>query len=148
MPVRPKPASPARTSAEPEEAAEPEPRGEGAALLNAGPVALPFARRDIERLRLVLLAQRRLREVNGPASVRRLKAAKSYFEEAVRWLEIHGGPEGRELAARWWGPEPVEGGPAGSPEAAPEDASPASPPPARRRRRRRRRRSSPPANPA
>jgi len=70
------------------------------------PMTLPFARRDLERLRLVLLAQRRLRESQGPASARRMVAAKSYFEEAVRWLEIHGGEEGRELAAHWRGPGP------------------------------------------
>ena len=48
----------------------------------------------------VLLAQRRLREAHGPGAARRTIAAKSYFEDAVRWLEIHGGPDGRELAAR------------------------------------------------
>jgi 4a-hydroxytetrahydrobiopterin dehydratase len=75
-----------------------------------GPLALPFARRDLERLRLVLLAQRRLREAHGPAGARRAVAGKGYFEEAVRWLEIHGGEEGRELAAQWRGMDagPVE----------------------------------------
>ncbi len=34
------------------------------------PLLLPFARRDLERLRLVLLAQRRLREAHGPGSAR------------------------------------------------------------------------------
>ena len=28
-------------------------------------------------------------------------AGRGYFEEAVRWLEIHGGVEGQELAAHW-----------------------------------------------
>jgi poly(A) polymerase len=118
------------------------------------PLVLPFARRDLERLRLILLAQRRLREVHGPASVRRLLAGKLYFEEAVRWLEIHGGPEGRELAAHWRGLEPVEApfgaraaseGPHG-PEA--ERAAPAEAVPPTRRRRRRRRRRGPRAEPA
>jgi hypothetical protein len=129
--------------------AGPEEPGEGAASEGSGPIALPFARRDVERLRLVLLAQRRLREVDGPSSARRLMAGKGYFEEAVRWLEIHGGPEGRELAARWRGPETgsTQESPAGPPEAAPVGASPAAAPP-RRRRRRRRRRPSPPASPA
>ncbi len=111
---------------------------------------LPFARRDLERLRLVLLAQRRLREAQGPASARRAMAAKSYFEDAVRWLAIHGGDEGRELAAQWWG---LGAGPA---EPA-DDEGPAPPPEgdavagegeASRRRRRRRRRRRPPAKPA
>jgi poly(A) polymerase len=115
---------------------------------DAAPLALPFARRDLERLRLVLLVQRRLRERHGPSAARHATAAKSYFEDAVRWLEIHGGEEGRELAASWRGlePGPVEegqadtGGPAGAP-APPAGGS-------RRRRRRRRRRPSEPAGPA
>jgi hypothetical protein len=28
-------------------------------------------------------------------------AAKSYFDDAVRWLEIHGGPDVSELVAEW-----------------------------------------------
>ena len=118
----------------------------------AVPLALPFARRDIERLRLVLLAQRRLRERQGPSSARRAMAARSYFEDALRWLEIHGGEEGRELAVEWRGLEPgpdeepaVE---AERPEAGAEGASgqPAAGNRRRRRRRRRRRPSEP--NPA
>ncbi len=109
---------------------------------------LPFARRDLERLRLVLLAQRRLREAHGPASARRAMAAKSYFDDAVRWLAIHGGDEGRELATQWWGlgdlPAPVEEEGAAPPA---EGAAEAEVEPSRRRRRRRRRRR-PPAKPA
>jgi len=120
---------------------EEEPRG----AAPEGPLALPFARRDLERLRLVLLAQRRLREAHGPAAARRALAAKAYFEEAVRWLEIHGGEEGRELAAQWWG---TETGPEEPAEPAPPEAeAPArgrEGPRRRRRRRRRRPRSTPP----
>jgi poly(A) polymerase len=113
-----------------------------------GPLALPFARRDLERLRLVLLSQRRLRETHAPASARRSLAVKAYFDEAVRWLEIHGGDEGRELGAQWRGLEP---GPVEPAEAEPRE--PAAPPRgregSRRRRRRRRRRSrTTPASPA
>ncbi len=112
------------------------------------PLSLPFARRDLERLRLVLLAQRRLHEAHGPASARRAMAAKSYFEDAVRWLEIHGGEEGRDLAMQWRGvgPGPVEPGdePAAEP-LSPGAAVPAEGPGRRRRRRRRRRR--PPSEP-
>jgi hypothetical protein len=112
----------------------------------SGPLSLPFARRDLERLRLVLLAQRRLREAHGPASARRSVAGKGYFEEAVRWLEIHFGEEGRDLAAQWRGMEP---GPAESPEApGPEAAAAAGEGEEPRRRRRRRRRRRPPAKPA
>jgi poly(A) polymerase len=110
---------------------------------------LPFARRDLERLRLVLMAQRRLREPHAPASARRSLAGRSYFEEAVRWLEIHGESGGRELAAHWrgLGPGPVDAetgpGEAGTPVAGPEHGGAR-----RRRRRRRRRRPSEPAAPA
>jgi hypothetical protein len=112
----------------------------------SGPLSLPFARRDLERLRLVLLAQRRLREGHGPASARRLLAGKGYFEEAVRWLEIHGGEEGRELAAQWRGIEPGPAEPAETqgPEAPATAGEGAAP----RRHRRRRRRRRPPSKPA
>jgi poly(A) polymerase len=116
------------------------------------PILLPFARRDLERLRLVLLAQRRLREAHVPLAARRALAAKAYFDEAVRWLEIHGGEEGRELALQWRGVTPLP------PETAPavEETQSSRPPVAaregaigrRRRRRRRRRPRSEPANPA
>jgi poly(A) polymerase len=102
---------------------------------------LPFARRDLERLRLVLLAQRRLRDPLAPASARRALAARSYFEEAVRWLEIHGGPEAHEAVAHWSAldvephPHAASPQPHGREAVAPqEDEAP------RRRRRRRRRR--------
>jgi hypothetical protein len=117
---------------------------EATAVTPAGPLSLPFARRDLERLRLVLLAQRRLREVHGPASARRAMAGKGYFEEAVRWLEIHGGDEGRELAAQWWGlePGPIEAETPAAPEAAASAGEGERP-----RRRRRRRRRRPPSKP-
>ncbi len=65
------------------------------------PVVLPFARRDIDRLRLILASQPRLRDVNRPPAAQRSLAAKPYFDEAVRWLEIHGGTRGMELSAHW-----------------------------------------------
>jgi poly(A) polymerase len=112
---------------------EEEPRG-----APEGPLALPFARRDLERLRLILLAQRRLHEAHAPASARRSLAAKAYFDEALRWLEIHGGDEGRELGAHWRG---LEAGPVDPAEAeAPESEVPPRPREGSRRRRRRRRR--------
>jgi len=114
----------------------------------AGPLSLPFARRDLERLRLIQLAQRRLREGPESAPARRAMVGKSYFEEAVRWLAIQGGEEERALAAQWSAlgpaepgaddepsPEPATGAAAGAREA---DAS---------RRRRRRRRRRPPSEP-
>jgi poly(A) polymerase len=113
---------------------------------------LPFARRDLDRLRLVLLAQRRLRESHAPASARRGLAARSYYEEAVRWLEIHGGPEGRELAAQWrgLGPAPGPDEPHEPLEPTPDEPLPAEGTTgnddARPRRRRRRRRRKPPGS--
>jgi poly(A) polymerase len=114
---------------------EEEPRG-----APEGPLALPFARRDLERLRLILLAQRRLRDAHAPASARRSLAAKAYLDEAVRWLEIHGGEGGRELGAHWRGLDagPVEPAAAEVPES---EAPPREREGSRRRRRRRRRRS-------
>ena len=111
----------------------------------AGPppsLVLPFARRDLDRLRLVLLAQRRLREGDGGAGVRHALLGRTYLGEALRWLEIHGGPDGREMAARWRerGPgEPV----AAEPVAQGGPAAPGGTRPGGRRRRRRRRRRPP-----
>jgi hypothetical protein len=80
------------------DADEPEPppgAGRSASL------SLPFARRDLDRLRLILFAQRRLREVHRPGSVKHVLAGRAYFDDALRWMEIHGGAEGQELAVRW-----------------------------------------------
>jgi poly(A) polymerase len=106
-------------------------------------LVLPFARRDLDRLRLVLLAQKRLREPSGPLSTRQALMSRGYFDESLRWLEIHGGNEGRQLAAHWRSLEP--GDPAAAPEspsegeAAATEPAPDEPRPRRRRRRRRRR---------
>jgi poly(A) polymerase len=117
---------------------EPEP-AEGA----AAPLPLPFARKDADRLRLILAAQSRLREVHTSPRVKQLLAGRGYLEEALRWMEIHGGVQGQELAAHWreLGP-PEEGAP--DEQGASEAGAPAAPA-RRRRRRRRRRRPEPPA---
>ncbi len=131
-------------AAEIAELGQEEDEGEGGGLV---PLSLPFARKDLERLRLVLLAQRRLRETHAPASARRSMLARSYFDEAVRWLEIHGGEEGRDLAAQWrqLGSGPVEA----ATEAEPAPTEPSAGAAKRRRRRRRRRGPRPePAAPA
>jgi poly(A) polymerase len=121
----------------------------GEALGVPMPIPLPFARRDLERLRLVLSAQRRLREAHAPAAARRSLAARGYFDEALRWLDIHGGPDGRELAAHWRDLATSPDEPASSAEAGPEpglDTARNQRP--RRRRRRRRRPPQGPATPA
>jgi poly(A) polymerase len=129
---------------------EPEPED---APLHQPPLLLPFARRDLERLRLLLLAQRRLREADAPLAARQSIVAKSYFEDAVRWLEIHGGPDGRELGARWRelaaAPVPAGEHPAhAAPHTGPEAPAGGNGHRRRRRRRRRRRPRSEPAAPA
>ncbi len=109
-----------------------------------GPLSLPFARRDLDRLRLILVAQRRLREVQRSPAGKQVLASRPYFEDALLWLEIHGGLEGQELVAHWRSldvgdlPAPTEtaGG-------EPEPAAPTGRP----RRRRRRRRRPPAAQP-
>ena len=111
----------------------------------AGPtiLVLPFARRDLDRLRLILLAQKRLREASGPLSTRQALMSRGYFEESLRWIEIHGGDEGQQLAAHWRSLDP--GDPAIAPDSPPEGGAEGTEPapderrPRRRRRRRRRR---------
>jgi len=66
---------------------------------------------------------------------RQALAAKTYFEDALRWMEIHGGPEGQELAAHWRRLPPKKDDTAS--EAQPADDEPKAPPRKRRRRRRR-----------
>jgi hypothetical protein len=93
----------------------------------------------------MILAQRRLREAESP-SARQALASKTYFDEALRWLEIHGGPEEHELAARWRRlgrkRESAGGKAAGATTEGDKKAAP------RKRRRRRRRRPGSSAAPA
>jgi len=100
--------------------------------------SLPFARKDADRLRLILAAQSRLREVDGSPRVKQLLASRGYLEEALRWLEIHGGVQGQELATHWRRLE-LEPAPAASAGEASAAADGDSPRPSRSRRRRRRR---------
>ncbi len=128
-----------------EEDAEPASRSHPPADL---PIPLPLARRDLDRLRLILTAQRRLHQVQRSLSAKHLLASRGYFEDAVRWMEIHGGREGRELAIHWRSLEAAsearsdEGAPPQTPP--PEPAAPHRP----RRRRRRPRRSRGPTRQA
>jgi poly(A) polymerase len=121
---------------------EPEDAGDGAA-----PLSMPFARRDVERLRLVLAAQNRLRELHTSPRVQHLLMGKGYLEEALRWMEIHGGVQGQELAAHWRGLELAPEGAAraaGAPTEAERELAERPHRPRRRRRRRPRRRPGPP----
>jgi hypothetical protein len=150
-----------------EQEAEPEDRQP---VVNV-PLSLPYARRDLDRLRLLLLAQRKLHEVHRTPGVKHVVGGRPYLEEALRWLEIHGGEGAFELVGHWRGldlshplPEAAspgreggrsrrhEGGPAGREghTASDEARAAAGAPPGgegghrpRRRRRRRRRRPRP-----
>ena len=119
----------------------------------AATLSLPFARRDFDRLRLILAAQSRLREVHRSPRVKQMLAGRGYLEDALRWMEIHGGVQGQELAAYWRSlgsgetvePPLVEGA-----DALPTEGQGGEAGPRRRRRRRRHRRrprSTPPVPP-
>jgi hypothetical protein len=104
--------------------------------------SLPLARRDVERLRLIMTMQRRLRDVTVNERAQRALAQRGLFREALTWMELHG--TAPEIVEHWMGildefgdtpPPPEEGG---------GDEQPPSPSldpdqPHRRRRRRRRR---------
>jgi poly(A) polymerase len=97
---------------------------------------LPLARRDVDRLRQVLLLQRRLRDVGASVRAQRALTHRTSFRDALTWLEIHG--EAPDLVEHWITVLAQRG----------VDETPAPPGaadgevvhPARRRRRRRRRR--------
>jgi poly(A) polymerase len=163
IPLRRLPVAPRRGS-RPEEAAETEPALDVAAEMEAlgeseeaaeseapapdpnAPLVMPFARRDLDRLRLILVAQRRLRDAHLSPGLKHTLAGRGYLDDALVWLEIHGGPEGRELAVHWRGLEAVE--PPPEQKAAENDAGgPLVADPQRRPRRRRRRRRPPPPPP-
>jgi len=115
-------------------------------LSGAAPLSMPFAPRDVERLRLILAAQNRLRELHTSPRVKGLLVGKGYLGEALRWMEIHGGVQGQELAAHWRGlelaPDAANGDPAAAALAGVLPDEPRHRP-RRRRRRRARRRPSP-----
>jgi len=93
---------------------------------------LPLARRDVDRLRLVLGLQRRLLDMDLSPRARRALMHRGPFQEALTWLEIHG--RAPEVVEHWRGF--VEA--AGSFEA--QAAAEGAEAPHRRRRRRRRQR--------
>ncbi len=101
---------------------------------------LPMARRDVERLRHILILQRRLVDVNASPRARRALMQRGIFQEALTWLEIHGNAP--EVVENWRGfietARTFEG-----------DAEAGQPFPRRRRRRRRagRRRGQGPRRP-
>jgi poly(A) polymerase len=128
---------------------EREPDGNAAPLPGPVALALPFSRRDLDRLRLILAAQNRLREVHRSPRVKQLLTGRGYLEDALRWMEIHGGIQGQELAAHWRSLDMGDIPPPGEPGLATDPGAPGASPAARnwdgekRRRRRRRRRRRP-----
>ncbi len=95
---------------------------------------LPIPRRELERLRQMLMLQPRLLEAtNSPRAIGSVMS-RSAFDEALTWLEIHGGMP--EVVAHWRGFQAARHAEAGGAD------RPAFRP--RRRRRRRSRRPGPP----
>jgi poly(A) polymerase len=99
---------------------------------------LQMPRRDVERLHQVLSIQPRLLDLNAPFRAQRALLHRHVLNEALVWLEIHGG---RPDAVHHW--RALQHDASG----APRDEETATFPPRRRRRRRRRGRRSPPAVP-
>jgi poly(A) polymerase len=94
---------------------------------------LPMARRDRERLKQILILQRRLRAASPSPRIVRGMVGRSAFREALTWMEIHGrDPHGVERWKALADPSRAEAQP------------PLAPGFPRRRRRRRSRRPSPP----
>ena len=52
--------------------------------------AMQVARKDIDRLRHLLLMQRRLLDVDAPAKAQQALMQRSAFKDALTWVEIHG----------------------------------------------------------
>jgi poly(A) polymerase len=106
-----------------------EPSGRPAPRPLLGP--LPLARKDIERLRHILLLQRRLHDVSLSPKAARGVMARIAFSDALGWLDIHG--HAADLVERWR----TLASAAAASDPARQGPGPTVP---RRRRRRRRRR--------
>ena len=92
---------PVDVAAEAEALGEEEAESETVSPQAGSPLSLPFPRRDLDRLRVLLLAQRRLPEIRTQPGVKHVLGGRPYLDEALRWLEIHGGPGSAELCAHW-----------------------------------------------
>jgi poly(A) polymerase len=94
---------------------------------------LPIPRRDVERLHQILALQTRLLDLRAPFRAQRGLLHRHVLNEALTWLEIHGGRP--EVLEHWRAlqSQPASGNVA---DAAPNGAVPTG---VRRRRRRRRR---------
>jgi poly(A) polymerase len=72
---------------------------ESANLGQPGLGVLPMPRRDRERMRQILMLQRRLRTPNPSPRIVGSVIGRSAFREALTWMEIHGGDPG--IVERW-----------------------------------------------
>jgi poly(A) polymerase len=102
---------------------------------------LPMPRRDVERLHQILTLQSRLMDLRAPFKAQRALLHRHVINEALTWLEIHGG---RPDVVQHWRAMQAERLP-GTPVA--DGNTFAAVAPHQRRRRRRRRRRSPSAAP-
>ncbi|MBI1874395.1 MAG: polynucleotide adenylyltransferase PcnB [Acidobacteria bacterium] len=93
---------------------------------------LPIPRRDLERMRQMLLLQRRLLEIDRPPRIKRNLLYRPAFADALVWLEMHGGAP--EIRAHWQDlmKDHAAAGPDSTPPGLPHHVRP----PRRRRRRR------------
>ena len=62
---------------------------------------LPLARRDVERLRLIIGLQRRMHDLSANERTQRALAHRGIFREALTWMEIHG--DSPEVVEHWMG---------------------------------------------
>ena len=109
---------------------------------------LPLARRDVERLRLIIGLQRRLHDISINERTQRALAHRGIFREALTWMEIHG--DAPEIVEHWMGilddigesgeTAPPESDGDGHDHGQPQPSADGVPSKKRRRRRRRGRR--------
>jgi tRNA nucleotidyltransferase/poly(A) polymerase len=100
---------------------------------------LPLARRDVERLRLIMSMQRRLSDLTASPRAQIALAHRGIFREALTWMEIHGG-DSPNVVEHWMGILDEGGVPESAEDRGEEQPPPAGMPSKKRRRRRRRRR--------
>ena len=97
---------------------------------------LPLARRDVERLRLIMSMQRRLSDLTASPRAQIALAHRGIFREALTWMEIHG--DSPNVVEHWMGILDEGGVPESAEDRGEEQAPPAGMPHKKRRRRRRR----------
>ena len=97
---------------------------------------LPLARRDVERLRLIMTMQRRLSDLTLSPRAQLALAHRGIFREALTWMEIHG--DSPNVVEHWMGILDEGGIPESAEDSGEEHHPPAGALPTKRRRRRRR----------